>query len=135
MLIAQAIFKSSANRRRRPYPRYLVDDKVWLNAKNLNTARPSVKLDDHNIGPFRVKKVFDNPLVIQLELPETIKVHPVFHASLLQYIANNPLPGQRQPPREPIVAEDSEREWFVDSILNSKLDRRYNPPLLKYFIN
>ena len=135
MLIAQAIFEASANRRRRPCPRYFVDDEVWLNARNLNTARPSVKLDDHNVGPYRVCKVFENPLVIQLDLPGQMKIHPIFHASLLQHAATDPLPGQRQEPRDPVVAEDGQREWYVDSILNSKYDRRYNPPLLKYYVN
>ena len=135
MLIAQAIYESNANRSRRPCPRYLVGDQVWLNAKNLNTARPAVKLDDHNIGPFPVKRVFSNPLVIELELPTSMKVHPVFHATLLSHVATDPLPGQRQEPREPIFAENGERAWYVNAILNSKMDRRYNPPLLKYYVD
>ena len=99
MLIAQAVYESSANRSRRPCPRYFVGDEVWLNAKNLNTARPAVKLDDRHVGPFKVKRVFEkNPLVIELELPESMKVHPVFHATLLSHVATDPLPGQRQEP-------------------------------------
>ena len=135
MLVAQAIYESNANRSRRPCPRYLVGDQVWLDAKNLNTARPVVKLDDDNVGPFPVKRVFRNPLIIELELPTSMKVHPVFHASLLSHVATDPLPGQRQEPREPIFAENGERAWYVNAILNSKMDRRYNPPLLKYYVD
>ena len=87
------------------------------------------------MGPYPVKRVFKNPLVIELELPESMKVHPVFHASLLSHAAQDPLPGQRQEPRDPVIAENGERSWYVNSILNSKLDRRFNPPLLKYFVN
>ena len=47
MLIAQAIYECSANKYRRPSPRFLVDNQVWLKAKNLTTARPCVKLDNH----------------------------------------------------------------------------------------
>lgn len=136
MLIAQAIYEANANRSRRPCPRYFVDDQVWLNAKNLDTARPAVKLDDHHVGPFRVKRVFkQNPLVVELELPVSMKVHPVFHATLLSHVANDPLPGQRQEPREPVVAENGERAWYVNRVLNSKLDKRYSPPLLKYYLD
>ena len=136
MLIAQAIYEANANRSRRPCPRYFVGDEVWLNAKNLNTARPAVKLDDRHVGPFKVKRIFDrNPLVAELELPESMKVHPVFHANLLSHVATDPLPGQRQEPRAPVVAENGERSWYVNSILNSKLDRRYSPPLLKYYMD
>jgi len=82
MLIAQAIYESNANRSRRPCPRYFVGDEVWLNARNLSTARPVVKLDDRHVGPFKVKRVFENnPLVIELDLPTSMKVHPVFHAA------------------------------------------------------
>ena len=36
-----------------------------------------------------------------------MKVHPIFYTSLLNYVTQDPLPGQRQEPREPVVAEDS----------------------------
>ena len=59
MLIAQAIYESTANANRRPCPRYKVGDMVWLNTKNLQTARPTVKFD-RNIGPYAVSRVFRN---------------------------------------------------------------------------
>ena len=46
MLIAQAIYKFSINQSHHPCPRYFVGDQVWLNARNLSTAHPVVKLDD-----------------------------------------------------------------------------------------
>ncbi len=46
MLIAQTIYESWANKRKRPCLCYFVQDKVWLNTRNIQTARPAAKLDD-----------------------------------------------------------------------------------------
>ena len=99
MLIAQAVYEFSANRSRCPCPHYFIGDEVWLNAKNLNTAHPAVKLNDRHVRPFKVKCIFEkNPLVIELKLPESMKVHSVFHVTLLSHVATDPLPGQHQEP-------------------------------------
>ena len=42
----------------------------------------------------------------QLELSRTMLIHDVFHASLLQKAATDPLPGQKQTPSLPIVMND-----------------------------
>ena len=47
-----------------------------------------------------------------------MQMHPVFHVSLLEHAANDPSPGQRQPPSPPIEA-DGEDE-YVDDILDSR---------------
>ena len=99
MLIAQAVYEFSANRSRCSCPHYFVGDEVWLNAKNLNTAHPAIKLDNHHVRLFKVKRVFEkNSLVIELELFKFMKVHPVFHTTLLSHVTTDPLPGQRQEP-------------------------------------
>ena len=49
-----------------------------------------------------------NPLIVKLELPESMKVHSVFHVTLLSHVATDPLPGQRQEPHELVIAENSE---------------------------
>jgi len=52
-----------------------------------------------------------------------MQVHPVFHVSLLEPAAQDPLPGEQQP-LPPPVEIDGEQEWFVDSILDSRMYRR-----------
>ena len=135
MLIAQVIYEFSANRSRCSCPHYFIGDKVWLNAKNLNTAHSAVKLNNHHVRSFKVKCIFEkNSLVIELKLPEFMKVHSVFHITLLSHVATDPLPGQRQEPWEPVVAENSEWAWYVTRIFNSKVNQRFNPLLLKYYV-
>lgn len=46
MLVAQAIYELWTNKRRKPYPRYFIGGKVWLNTRNIQAARPVAKLDD-----------------------------------------------------------------------------------------
>ena len=83
----------------------------------MKSARASKKLDYKRIGPYAVSKVI-NHNAYKLDLPPTIRVHNVFHVSLLDRY-RDPIPGQ--PPAEPlpIVIGDDE-EWEVDQILNSR---------------
>ena len=91
------MYEFSANRSHCPCPHYFVEDEVWLNAKNLNTAHPAVKLNNHHVRSFKVKRVFEkNLLVIELKLSESMKVHSVFHVTLLSHVATDSLPGQHQ---------------------------------------
>ena len=93
MLIAQAVYEFSVNRFCCSCPHYFIVDKVWLNAKNLNTAHSAVKLNDHHVRSFKVKRIFEkNSLVIELKLSEFMKVHPVFYITLLSHVATDPLP-------------------------------------------
>ena len=48
-----------------------------------------------------------------------MRIHPVFHVSLLAHAANDPLPGQHSPPA-PAVIVDGEEEWEVERILDSR---------------
>ncbi|CAJ2502650.1 Uu.00g100440.m01.CDS01 [Anthostomella pinea] len=49
--IAQARHEEYANRKRRPVRRFYVGQKVWLDARNIKTARSQKKLDWKNLGP------------------------------------------------------------------------------------
>ena len=60
---------------------YKVRDEVWLSTKNLKTERPSKKLDHKMIGPYKVKQLVK--LSCQLDLSTSMKIHNVFHPSLL----------------------------------------------------
>ena len=135
MLIAQAMYEFSVNRSCCPCPHYFIGDEVWLNAKNLNTARPAVKLNNHHVKSFKIKHIFEkNLLVIELKLSEFMKVHSVFHITLLSYVTTDSLSGQRQEPWEPVITENNEWVWYVIRIFNFKVNQRFNPPLLKYYV-
>ena len=85
---------------------YEVRDMVFLNSRNIKTQRPSKKLDNKMFGPFKI--VTKVGRAFQLELPRTMLIHDVFHASLLRKAATDSLPGQKQTPSLPIVVNDQE---------------------------
>ena len=63
-------------------------EKVWLDSRNLKTLYHK-KMAPKWEGPFEITNVL-GPLTYQLKLPETWKIHSVFHASLLwQYKEND----------------------------------------------
>ena len=92
MLIAQAVYEFSVNKFRCSYPCYFIEDEVWLNTKNLNTAHSAVKLNNCHVRSFKVKHIFKkNSLVIELELSESMKIHSMFHIILLSYVTTDSL--------------------------------------------
>ena len=123
----------NADENRLPAPRFLPGDRVWLNAKNITTRRPSKKLDHRRLGPFEV--VADarlrTPYAVRLALPDTMRIHPVFHVSLLEHAADDPFPGQRAEPPPPVMV-DGEEEQYVDGILDSREYGRWRK--LQYLI-
>lgn len=63
-----------------------------------------------------------------------MRVHPVFNVHLLRPAAEDPLPGQAQPPSPPVEVEGLE-EWEVEDIVDSRWDRRgRGKPRLRYTV-
>ena len=104
-------------------PPFKVGDMVWLSRQNISTTRPSTKLDYKRLGPFKITKVVgDSKLAFKLDLPPRMKIHPVFHASLLEPYRKNTISGRTQPPAPPVIV-DGEEEWEVDRVLDSRIYR------------
>ena len=108
---AQAIQAENGNQRRTPAPVFRPGDQVWLDARNITTRRLSKNLDRRRLGPYEVVEAV-GPNAVRLRLPETMHIHPVFHVSLLEHAADDPLPGQQAPP-PPAIIVDGEEEWEV----------------------
>jgi len=91
---------------------FKVGEQVLLSTKNLSLKVSGVrKLMPCYIGPFPITQVI-NPNAMKLKLPDSLKVHDVFHVSLLSPYRSD---GKRQPPPLPELV-DNELYYEVDSI-------------------
>ena len=125
---AQSCYKEIADVKRKKHPSFQVGDKVWLLRLNIKTNRPCDKLGYWRIGPFRIEKQI-NTVAYRLELPASIKIHCVFHASLLEIYHESTILGRSQP-TSPSVEIDGCEEYEVESILDSQIRQGK----LEYFI-
>ena len=126
---AQESYKASADKFRNEAPTFKIGDKVWLLRRNIKTKRPCDKLDYRRLGPFVIQKQI-NPVAYRLELPAAMKVHPVFHVSLLEPYRESAFPGRIQGPPPSIEIENHE-EYEVDKVLDSRRKRGK----LEYFVH
>jgi hypothetical protein len=126
---AQAVQVADANVHRQPAPNFEIGQKVWLLRKNIKTTRPSEKLDHKRLGPFEIIGQI-NRVAFRLKLQKSMKIHDVFHVSLLEPYHVDSNSDRKQPPPPP-VSVDNEDEFEVEQILDS----RYRHNQLQYFVD
>jgi hypothetical protein len=78
-------------------------------------------LDHQRLGPFRISRKI-NDVAFRLDLPPHLRLHPVFHCSLLEPCATSTIPNRVVPP-PPLVHLADGPEYEVAAILDSKIIR------------
>jgi hypothetical protein len=97
LAVSQSKQEKHANANRQPHPTYRPGDEVYLDSKNITSARLVKKLDNKFYSPYQIEKVLDS-YSYKLKLPDEFgRTHRTFYPSLLMP-ANQPgLPGQVDP--------------------------------------
>ena len=116
------------DRRHLPHPSFKVGDYVWLLRRNIKTTRPSEKLDYRRLGPFKILDQRGQSSFL-LKLPSTLsRLHPVFHASLLEpYINPNIIPDRINTPVNSNIEIPDETSHKISTIIDSrKVGHRYD---------
>ncbi|KAH7296362.1 hypothetical protein KP509_26G020800 [Ceratopteris richardii] len=118
---AQEQYKYYDDHHRIQNPSYHIGDKVQLVRNNLQTSRPCAKLDYQRFGPFTILAEI-NRVTFKLKLPSTMRIHPIFHVSMLKPYQTSSLRGERANPSPPIEIDDNE-EFEVEHVLDSRISR------------
>ena len=113
--LAQQLMK---NRIKSKFTPFEVNNKVWLEARNLRRNILDPKFAPKREGPFTITKVL-SPLSYELKLPTSWKIHPVFHASLLTPYHENEIHGPNFPAPPPDLV-DNEEEYEIERILKHR---------------
>jgi len=108
---AQEEMKKQTDRHRGEVEEYKVGDMVLLSTKELKwqmIGRRTDKLTERFIGPYRVKGIISSN-AIKLDLPSSIRIHPVVNVSRIHRYRDQ-VKGQKVTP-PPLV--EIQRRWNI----------------------
>jgi len=120
---AQEEMKKQADRKKGEAEEYRAGDLVLLSTKDLKwqmKGRRMEKLTERFVGPYKVKRVVSTNAV-ELELPKTVRIHPVVNVSRIRRYQGQ-VQGQRKQQALPVIIE-GEEEYEVEKIVNKR--KRY----------
>ncbi len=112
---------NQANKHRKKV-NYKIESKMFLNERNIVTAKSFKKLNDKMLDSFQIIDSVDS--FYKLKLSDIIHIHDVFHSDLLCSVIDDLLPDQKNEFSRSIVIND-EDEWKIDDILNFQRYRRW----------
>jgi len=70
------------------------------------------------VEPYRIKGIVSSN-VVELELPSSIRIHPIVNISQV-YLYKPQMKGQKKAPPKPVIIE-GEEEFEVEIILNKRV--------------
>ena len=88
---------------------YEIDDKIFLSSKNIIIDRLAKKLENKMLDLFSITKRIEIAFY-KLKLSITIRIHNVFHASLLRKVSEDSLSGQVQESPDKIVTKKGDEK-------------------------
>jgi hypothetical protein len=114
--VAQQRQEARTDKHRSPHS-FAVGDQVLLSSRNTKLEKAPAgarKLIPNWLGPFPVvDKV--GTVACRLELPASMRVHPVFHVSFLKPFHRDSDEGRERPPPPPVVIDGEEAERLLDA--------------------
>jgi hypothetical protein len=123
--------KHYANLKRRPDENIVVGSKVLLCQKTLYIKKGSTKkLLPRYIGPLNISEEI-NPVAFKLDIPNRLRMHNVFHMSLLRVYKEGKYP------RSPDILEciEGEYEYTVEKVADHiYVQSRKNTKVLEYLV-
>lgn len=119
--ISQNTIKT-ANKKRSEGLDFSEGEIVYINIKNIKTQRLNKKLDHTKIELYQIKKIL-GPVTYELQIPEGMNIHPVFHKLLLELAPEGARPGPML-----IDKEIQEPLYNVERIL------KHNPKTKLYLV-
>ena len=120
---AQEEMKKFADKKRGKGEEYRVGDLVLLSTKDLKwqmKGKRSEKLTECFVGPYKIKGIISSN-AIELDLPKSIKIHPVVNVSRVRLYTSQ-VKGQKKVPPKLVIIE-GEEEFEVEKIINKRIVR------------
>jgi len=86
---------------------YKIESKMFLNERNIVTAKLFKKLDDKMLNSFKITDSVD--FFYKLKLSDTMHIHDVFHSELFCSAVNDSLSDQKNELLKSIVINDENK--------------------------
>jgi effector-binding domain-containing protein len=103
-------------------PRLKKGNKVYFLQQNIQTTRPSNKLDYKKLRPFVINQVL-KPVNYKLQLPDYIQIYPVFYILFLE-----PVPANTKIIVPELLTKEDKQEYKVERVIdysNTNNKRQY----------